>query len=466
MGADCLHFRGTMCKGKHSSTVSVSSQHPAAAEKIVTVKGDERYEKVMAELAETRRQLRATAVSCEKTLTKTSNTLTMTRDTIEKVDTVKRELKEVIDKQAERLMTQFGALRPEKCLRRECDKWHGRNGDERWATPICVAKSDTLARKGYTTVDASEYVDTADVLHAKVAMLAEMIQRSRELTAYTGAGLSTSAGVADYASNAKGSLAAAQQKQKQKVSPKLARPTRAHCVLAALARRPEGPGQLKHIVQQNHDGLLQKATVPPHVVNEIHGSWFDARNVVVKMSGQLRADLVARMETTASKADLVLALGTSLSGMAADRVPFACAGRHSRGEGETLGLVIVSLQCTPRDDDAALRIFAKLDDVAELLAKQLDLTLPTEAEIKKATENPKLWYDYMYCSSNTTTTRETAEEMLARAHQQLPAIGRGGPEQEAGGVAQKRSHDLVMEAAVREAAAFKIQALLRRRQRT
>merc|ERR1712146_400507 len=121
------------------------------------------------------------------------------------------------------------------------------------------------------------------------------------------------------------------------------------------------------------------------------------------------------MEQTKRSADLVLALGTSLSGMAADQVALDCAIRHEDREEGVLGLVIVSLQRTQHDEHAALRIYAPLDDVVRLLAEQLQLVLPTKEGIRLASENPARWYEHLYCASNTLTTRETLEEMRTRA---------------------------------------------------
>ena len=45
-------------------------------------------------------------------------------------------------------------------------------------------------------------------------------------------------------------------------------------------------------MQQNHDGLPQKAGYPQQHLNEIHGAWFDPTNPVVPMSGTLREDLM------------------------------------------------------------------------------------------------------------------------------------------------------------------------------
>merc|ERR1719502_452662 len=160
-----------------------------------------------------------------------------------------------------------------------------------------------------------------------------MIEASREMAVYAGAGLSTSAGISDYATKAEDSAArpaagapsvtcAAGMATLRRL-----RPTYAHRVLATLGRQ----GKLKHFVNQNHDGLAFKAGTPPHIVNEIHGGWFDRRNIVVKMSGTLRGDLFDRMERTAATADLTLAVGTSLSGLCADQVADEPARRAAAG---------------------------------------------------------------------------------------------------------------------------------------
>lgn len=71
------------------------------------------------------------------------------------------------------------------------------------------------------------------------------------------------------------------------------------------------------------------------------------------------------------KADLCFALGTSLSGMNADRVPATVAKKARLGT--ALGLIIINLQQTPMDQDAEIRIWAKLDDVFQILANKLNI---------------------------------------------------------------------------------------------
>merc|ERR550514_1147731 len=249
--------------------------------------------------------------------------------------------------------------------------WHGFLGDPSWPPPACIVKSALVARPGHDSCDASEYLDSAAVLDAKMGVVAEMIRRSRALCAYTGAGLSTAAGIGDYASRGKGTLA--KRWEGKPTGLRASRPTAGHRVLAALERA----GYLQQWINQNHDGLAQKATFPQAKLNEIHGGWFDDRNPVVKMSGSLRDDLFARLEEWTERADVVLALGTSLSGLHADNVAVECARRAVRArEG---GLVVVALQRTKQDARASLRVYAKLDDALEVLAKKLGVSraMPT-----------------------------------------------------------------------------------------
>ena len=196
------------------------------------------------------------------------------------------------------------------------------------------------------------------------------------MIAYTGAGISTASGVPDYASNKQSSLVSEEVKQGNGLN---ALPTQAHIVLTHL----HFAGWLNYWVQQNHDGLPQKAGYPQKYINEIHGAWFDPSNPVVPMTGTLRPDLVAEMSEWEEKVDLCLALGTTMCGMNADRVfvlPSEMGRRAHRegrwgGEGERLGGVIVNLQQTQYDHLAGMRIFAKIDDVMVGLARELGVPL-------------------------------------------------------------------------------------------
>jgi hypothetical protein len=67
--------------------------------------------------------------------------------------------------------------------------------------PIVVSECDEDARGSYErTMKAHEYMDEPETLQLKVKKLAELIMDSKRCVAYTGAGLSTGAGIGDYAS--------------------------------------------------------------------------------------------------------------------------------------------------------------------------------------------------------------------------------------------------------------------------
>mmetsp|Transcript_34694 Transcript_34694/g.58741 ORF Transcript_34694/g.58741 Transcript_34694/m.58741 type:complete len:335 (+) Transcript_34694:296-1300(+) len=195
----------------------------------------------------------------------------------------------------------------------------------------------------------------------KIKKLAEIIQKSKRCIAYTGAGISTASGIADYASRDSG--------RPKLMSPFDAQPTLAHRVLAALHKE----GFLKNWIQQNHDGLPQKAGYPQKDLNEIHGSWYDPSNPVVMMSGNLREDLFSWLIEWEKKSDLCLTLGTSLCGMNSDRMALTCSKQNPE-----LGTVIISLQQTQLDEHASLRFFSTCDKVMGALAKEMNLKLPEE----------------------------------------------------------------------------------------
>jgi len=245
--------------------------------------------------------------------------------------------------------------------------WHGKLGSASWAEPECVTEFSVAARDYCDDrIMAHEYCDKPKVLSKKIKMLAGLVRRARHPLAFTGAGISTAAGIDDYASKAKGASVTSAGKAVVK-DWKDARPTKAHRVLAAMY----DSGLLKHWVQQNHDSLPQKAGYPQHALNEIHGSLHDPANPVVPYEGTLRDDLFEWLHEWQERTDLVLALGTSLSGFSVDSIAEVAAAHTPTMGG--LGLVCVNLQKTPYDEGCSLRIFARIDDVLEQLAHELNI---------------------------------------------------------------------------------------------
>ena len=62
-----------------------------------------------------------------------------------------------------------------------------------------VTRCGEIARPGYNSGRAHEYLDEPEVLRAKVKVLADMFRKAKKPVLYAGAGLSTSSGINDYA---------------------------------------------------------------------------------------------------------------------------------------------------------------------------------------------------------------------------------------------------------------------------
>ena len=244
-----------------------------------------------------------------------------------------------------------------------------------WPLPAQTTTCSLSSRPEYTSIPSHEFLDDDTVLSIKIRLLASMIRNASHVSAYTGAGLSVASGLADYASKAPDTVSQ-RSGPSSPLSPSqgsgfLAQPNLGHRFLASLFHS----GLLHVVVNQNHDGLLQKAGYPQYALNEIHGSWFDPSNPGGNI---LRDDLFDAVLETEQKTNLCLALGTSLSGLNADRVAETAAKKFCEKKGG-LGLLIVNLQQTRLDDICTLRIYGILDDVLNRLA--MELCLPNSVEM-------------------------------------------------------------------------------------
>ena len=242
-----------------------------------------------------------------------------------------------------------------------------------------------------TWLTASEFNDSDKVLEEKAEYLVKLLKCSRKTVVYSGAGISTSSGVKQAARGHTGRTKGWGTKTE-------AKPSTTHLTLAALVNK----GLVQEWVQQNHDGLPQKAGCPQEVLNEIHGSWFDPSNPVVKYSGSLRADLFERMEVSAETADLTIVLGTSLSGLCSDMVAEKTSERSLNSK--SLGIVIINLQQTLMDGSATLRIFSETDRLMKILTEMLDIKYKTPDYPDKVTTHALIPYDQEGELSKTVLT--------------------------------------------------------------
>mmetsp|Transcript_38994 Transcript_38994/g.50424 ORF Transcript_38994/g.50424 Transcript_38994/m.50424 type:complete len:630 (-) Transcript_38994:69-1958(-) len=263
---------------------------------------------------------------------------------------------------------------------------HGHLAKSNWDHPILASYSNTPARAGYNTEMGHEYLDSPKVLKEKVKLLAQILLKAKKTVIYAGAGLSTASGIGDYATQTGKSGVLAQSGHKgANISPFCVKPNFGHHCITALSKK----GLIHKFVQQNHDGLPQKAGMNQGLINEIHGGWFDPSNPVVAMSGGLRSDLFEDLLNLEKETDFVIAVGSSLCGMNADRLVKSSAQRArlyrnstnkkktstnaDENSGAEYGSVIISLQKTVHDHNSSLRIFALIDDVFKLLAEELNL---------------------------------------------------------------------------------------------
>jgi len=261
----------------------------------------------------------------------------------------------------------------------------------------------------YASDRLKEFFDTKPELEAKCEKLAQMISKARHVIAFTGAGVSTGAGIADFRSGMNTSLPTGPglwERPKGETPSNIleqcvqARPSPTHGFLFRLWK----VGVLKHIISQNVDGLHRKSGITADALSELHGNIFVERCVkcgreyerdfnticsggftgrdcdAPRCGGRLRHSgvgfgddlpqkVVQKAWDEAEAADLCLALGSSITVTPASEMPAWVAQRSSRRR--DAGLVIVNLQATPCDSIAALRINGMVDDVMGMLEAKL-----------------------------------------------------------------------------------------------
>lgn len=262
--------------------------------------------------------------------------------------------------------------------------------------------------------EKKEYFDSPDVLDKKIDQLANLVLKAKHFIAFTGAGISTSAGIPDYRSGINTVLPTGpgcwekkaqhikSQKAKLRTSMQSAIPTPTHMALNELC----SSGYLKFLISQNVDGLHRRSGFPGKYMSELHGNTnleyckkcgkeylrdFRCRTAakvhdhetgrkchcggklcdsIINFGENLRAkDIDAGFEHS-EMADLCLAMGSSLRVTPAADMPAVV------GKKKDASLVIVNLQKTPLDSLAAIKINALCDKVMEMLCEKLKLKIP------------------------------------------------------------------------------------------
>jgi len=236
-------------------------------------------------------------------------------------------------------------------------------GSPEWQIPANVASSNEAAREDHgNTIHSNEFLDSPEVIHQKMQTLASLLVKSKRTNVYCGAGLSKESGLRDAASKDNSVT-----KQNTLVNGLFALPNSSQICLAKLHNK----GLLQRAITQNHDGLLHKAGIPQEDVIEIHGGWYDPSNPQIKYTESLKNSLLSELKKESETTDLLLVLGTSLSGMTADRIAEKVSGRSVSQN--SLGIVIINLQQTRLDHISSLRVWARLSEAFQILTTLLNL---------------------------------------------------------------------------------------------
>lgn len=137
-------------------------------------------------------------------------------------------------------------------------------------------KRSKLARLIRQADDTAELFDGSTQVQAKAVELAQLIRQSKHLVVFTGAGVSTAAGIGDFRglfgqwTQDDMATPTTENADQDDVPYEDLRPTLAHEALHWLMEQ----GTLKYIVTQNCDGLHRLSGVPGTHVSELHGNIF------------------------------------------------------------------------------------------------------------------------------------------------------------------------------------------------
>ncbi|KAK3090182.1 hypothetical protein FSP39_009822 [Pinctada imbricata] len=286
-------------------------------------------------------------------------------------------------------------------------------------------------------IKTAEIHDSADDVNRQASRVANMIKTSKYCVAFTGAGISTAAGIGDFrgihgkwtdrdkvkehGEKAKKVIGKAKSRNFQ-----ILRPTYTHEALQKLLEL----GLIKYIISQNVDGLHLLSGVQQDKISELHGNSFvekcekcdvryprssrvggkatnvpakrckDCRinhrtgrmcdikkcggylmNTIINFGDSLESDVLDRAEENASKADIFLCLGSTMQVSPANDL--VTMGK------EPTRLVICNRQVTPYDEtcfdtyqdgqQVGSRVFGDCDKFMKSLMK----LLLSQEELKK-----------------------------------------------------------------------------------
>lgn len=248
----------------------------------------------------------------------------------------------------------------------------------------------------------TEHLDPPEVLEKKLQELEKLVRGSKRMVVFTGAGISTSAGIPDF----RGPMGVWTRKAQGQApiagtSTVKALPTRTHMGIVELHRR----GILRYVISQNCDGLHRRSGLPAAAISELHGNsnieicetcgrrffrdfkairqvrtfdHFTGRfchcqgrllESTIDFGQNLPSMPLSKAEEESKNADLHVVFGSSLTVSPACNMPKTTAAHGGK-------LVIVNLQKTPLTPKAHLHIHASTDTVMDMLMQRLEIPIP------------------------------------------------------------------------------------------
>lgn len=137
---------------------------------------------------------------------------------------------------------------------------------------MSLGYADRLSDSGYKGVlDLKSKPDPIEAAFSKGAYLSSLLSRDGHVVVHTGAGISTSAGIADFRGpNGIWTLKKKGKDLEKGTSFELAQPTLTHMALVALYQE----GFIKYVVSQNVDGLHGRSGLVRSGYSELHGNVF------------------------------------------------------------------------------------------------------------------------------------------------------------------------------------------------
>lgn len=275
----------------------------------------------------------------------------------------------------------------------------------------------------YGEVGQKETFDSKRSLNMKLKKILKIIEKSQYIVVFTGAGISTSSGISDFRGEKNGIWTLEKKGikvEKDKIDIENALPSFTHMAIVSLLKNDK----IKYVISQNIDGLHIKSGIPKEKLSELHGNItkevckkckkeyyrdFDVGTISFQKTGrncecgeplydtlldwddELPEDEMNNAQDQLEKSDLIICLGTSLRVQPANELPFITLENK---EGK---MIICTLQKTPIDEYAVVKINCYVDDLMKYIIQELQIEIPIyklDLNIKLTSKNEILFIEF------------------------------------------------------------------------